>query len=78
MGFYMRTAVGARDIVEIIDEGGGMGAFTELDEKTGLPVTNDLFCRTTTEGYNRSAGGHSFDGGQTERFIPFDWKKQAE
>src|SRR2546421_10864160 len=78
VGFDVRTAVGARDIVEVIDERGGMSGFTFLDEKAGFSVTDDLLRGTTPEGNDGCAGGHGLDGGQAKGLVPFDGEKQAK
>ncbi len=78
----MRLDVGAaaraRNVVQVIDESGGLRSLALFHQEAGFAVTNNLFSCTAPVGDDGRAGSHRFNGGQPERFVPLDGEEQAK
>src|SRR5260370_37683930 len=76
--FDVGAAASAGDVVQVIDQRGGVGAFTLFNQETCFAMAYDLFHRTTAIGDHGSARRHRFNRCQTKGFIPLDGEEQPE
>jgi hypothetical protein len=73
----MSATASAREINQVIDQGGGMSTFSGFNEKSSLSVPNNFLCRTATECDHRCSRSHRLNRHQAEGFIPFDREEEA-